>query len=77
MEDEADQLLRDALMELFDNHSDPIEIIKWPEIYQQLEDATDRCEDVADDSGRLRRVLALRSHNWAAPALARQQRRGY
>ena len=27
---------------------EPIEIIKWKEIYETLETATDRCEDVAD-----------------------------
>ena len=48
LENEADQVLRSALMELFDNHTDAVEIIKWREIYEQLETATDRCEDVAD-----------------------------
>jgi predicted phosphate transport protein (TIGR00153 family) len=48
LENEADQVLRAALMELFDNHTDPVEIIKWREIYEQLETATDRCEDLAD-----------------------------
>lgn len=48
LENEADQVLRSALMELFDNSTDPVEIIKWREIYEQLETATDRCEDVAN-----------------------------
>jgi predicted phosphate transport protein (TIGR00153 family) len=48
LENEADQVLREALMELFDNHTNPVEIIKWREIYEQLESATDRCEDVAN-----------------------------
>lgn len=48
LENEADQVLRSALMELFDDSTDPVEIIKWREIYEQLETATDRCEDVAN-----------------------------
>ena len=48
LENEADQVLRAALMELFDNNKDAVEIIKWREIYEQLETATDRCEDVAN-----------------------------
>ncbi len=48
LENEADQVLRRALMELFDDNTDAVEIIKWREIYEQLETATDRCEDVAN-----------------------------
>lgn len=48
LENEADQVYREALMDLFDNHTDAVEIIKLREIYDQLEGATDRCEDVAN-----------------------------
>ena len=49
LENEADVLLRYALAELFDeSKEDVMEIIKWREIYEQLETATDRCEDVAN-----------------------------
>ena len=52
LENEADVLLRNALAELFDDSKkdvqDVLEIIKWREIYEQLESATDRCEDVAN-----------------------------
>jgi hypothetical protein len=34
--------------ELFDNSTDMAHIIKWREIYQYMESATDRCEDVAN-----------------------------
>ena len=37
-----------ALAALFENGHDPIFIIKWKDIYQELESATDRCEDVAN-----------------------------
>jgi predicted phosphate transport protein (TIGR00153 family) len=48
LENVADQVYRSALAELFDNITDIIEVIKWREIYEQMEIATDRCEDVAD-----------------------------
>ncbi len=48
LENEADNLLREAMAELFDREKDPIAVIKWKEIYEDLETATDRCEDVAD-----------------------------
>jgi predicted phosphate transport protein (TIGR00153 family) len=48
LENTADQLLRDSLAELFDREADPIEVIKWKEIYETMEIVTDRCEDVAN-----------------------------
>ena len=48
LENEGDALLRDALGKLFRSEKDPITLIKWKEIYELLESATDRCEDVAN-----------------------------
>lgn len=48
LENRIDRGFRDALGKLFDDFKDPILIIKWKEIYQHLEDASDRCEDVAN-----------------------------
>lgn len=48
LENEADDVHHAAMAELFDSDKDAIEIIKWREIYQHMEDATDRGEDVAD-----------------------------
>jgi|SRR3990172_1222731 len=48
LENEADDVLRSALAELFDNGADAIRIIKWREIYEQLEGSTDRGEDISD-----------------------------
>lgn len=48
LENEADLILRNAIGELFENEIDARNIIKWKEIYENLENATDRCEDVAD-----------------------------
>ena len=49
LENEADQHFREAMTDLFTaDNPDPIEIIKWREIYEILEAATDRGEDVAN-----------------------------
>ena len=48
LENTADNLLRDSLAALFDEQGDPIEVIKWKEIYETMEIVTDRCEDVAN-----------------------------
>ena len=48
LENEADTILRRAVARLFDEEKDAITIIKWKEIYEALESAADRCEDVAN-----------------------------
>ena len=48
LEHEADRVHQDAIVELFDQERDPIAVIKWKEIFDFLEAATDRCEDVAN-----------------------------
>jgi predicted phosphate transport protein (TIGR00153 family) len=47
-ENEGDRIEQHALASLFENGQDPIYIIKWKDIYEELESATDRCEDVAN-----------------------------
>ncbi len=49
LENDMDRTFRDALGMLFtDFKDDAIMVIKWKEIYEHLEDAGDRCEDVAN-----------------------------
>lgn len=48
LENEADRVMRDAISTLFDQEKDPIAVIKWKEIYENFEEGTDRCEDVAN-----------------------------
>ncbi|HSP33335.1 MAG TPA: DUF47 family protein [Thermoanaerobaculia bacterium] len=48
IENEADRVYKDALGRLFDEEKDPIQVIKWKEVLSLLEQATDRCEDVAN-----------------------------
>lgn len=48
LENEADRVSREAISRLFDEEKDPIQLIKWKEIYETLEKATDKCEDAAN-----------------------------
>jgi predicted phosphate transport protein (TIGR00153 family) len=48
LENQADSLLRRALADLFRSGADPLTIIKWKEILDLIETATDRAEDVAN-----------------------------
>jgi predicted phosphate transport protein (TIGR00153 family) len=48
LENESDRVHQDAVRRLFEEERDPIAIIKWKEILDFLEAATDRCEDVAN-----------------------------
>ena len=48
LEEEVDGILRRAIQNLFDTERDPIRVIKYKEVYEFLELAADRCEDVAD-----------------------------
>jgi predicted phosphate transport protein (TIGR00153 family) len=48
LENAADDIYRKAIGSLFENGAAPLEVIKWLDIYDLLESATDRCEDVAN-----------------------------
>ena len=48
LENEADRTHQQAVSRLFDDERDPIVVMKWKEMLDFLEDATDRCEDVAN-----------------------------
>jgi predicted phosphate transport protein (TIGR00153 family) len=48
LENEADDLYRQAVAGLFEGAHPVLEITKWKEIYETLEAVTDRCEDVAN-----------------------------
>ncbi len=48
LENLADHVQRDAMAKLFTNGVNAVDIIKWKEIYETLEEATDQGEDVAD-----------------------------
>jgi uncharacterized protein len=48
LENSADDVHDEALRRLFEEERDAINIIKWKEVLDLLEEATDRCEDVAN-----------------------------
>ena len=48
LENEGDQIVRRAIADLFKNGQDPVEVIKWKDLYALLEEAIDTCEDAAN-----------------------------
>lgn len=48
LESKGDKLYRLEVAKLFEEEKNPIEIIKWKEILEHLEEALDRCEDLSD-----------------------------
>jgi len=48
IEDEADNIFRSAVQNLFVSETNAIEVLKWKEIYEYLENTLDACEDVAN-----------------------------
>lgn len=48
LEEEGDAVFHDAIGRLFSPGADPLEVIKWKELYDKMEDALDQCEDVGN-----------------------------
>lgn len=48
LENIADSIYRTAISRLFKEEKDPVNIIKWKDIYETLEDTLDACEHLAD-----------------------------
>lgn len=48
LENEADDVYFRGMADLFKNTDDAVKIIKWKELYEILENATDRCESVGN-----------------------------
>jgi uncharacterized protein Yka (UPF0111/DUF47 family) len=48
LENEGDFIGRTAVAKLFEGDPNPLDVIKWNGIYDTLENAIDRCEDVAN-----------------------------
>src|SRR3990172_9162841 len=47
LENEGDMLLKHAMIKLFENAQSTLEVIKWKEVYETVEKAIDKCEDLA------------------------------
>jgi predicted phosphate transport protein (TIGR00153 family) len=48
LEDEGDDIARAAISDLFGGGTDAIDLVRWKDIHEQLEDAVDACENAAD-----------------------------
>ena len=48
LENEGDDIYHAAIAELFHEERDPMTVLKWKEVYEKLEAAVDRCENVAN-----------------------------
>lgn len=48
IEEQADRLYEKSIRELYKNQKDPVEIIKWSNIYQTVENCFDECENIAE-----------------------------
>jgi uncharacterized protein Yka (UPF0111/DUF47 family) len=48
LEEEGDAIYHAAVGALFDGTPDPLQVIKWKELYDKLEEAMDECEDVSN-----------------------------
>ena len=48
LENEGDRIARQAVAELFKNGQNPMDVIKWKDVYALLEKAIDACEDAAN-----------------------------
>jgi len=48
LENEGDRLHRRAVHALFTQEMDPLEVLKWREVYERMESALDACEHVAN-----------------------------
>jgi len=57
LEEEGDAVYHDAMGKLFADSGDAIEVIKWKDLYDKVEDALDRCEDV----GNVLQSIALKN----------------
>jgi len=57
LEEEGDALYHEAMEVLFSSGTNPIDVIKWKELYDKIEDAIDQCDDV----GSVLRSISLKN----------------
>jgi predicted phosphate transport protein (TIGR00153 family) len=48
LENESDRICRALIAQLFEEEKDPVQIIKWKEVFEVVEAAVDKCEDVSN-----------------------------
>jgi predicted phosphate transport protein (TIGR00153 family) len=57
LEEEGDAVYHEAMGRLFNEGGDALEVIKWKDLYDKIEDALDQCEDV----GNVLQSIALKN----------------
>ena len=57
LEEEGDAVYHEAMGALFAEGGDPLEVVKWKDLYDKIEDALDQCEDV----GNVLQSIALKN----------------
>ena len=57
LEEEGDAIYHEAMGKLFAEGGDALEVIKWKDLYDKIEDALDKCEDV----GNVLQSIALKN----------------
>ncbi|HEY0529767.1 MAG TPA: DUF47 family protein [Gemmatimonadaceae bacterium] len=57
LEEEGDAIYHDAMGVLFAEGGDALEVVKWKDLYDKIEDALDQCEDV----GNVLQSIALKN----------------
>lgn len=53
LENEGDNILKNAIAKLFNDNMNALDVIKWKEIYENLESAIDMCESIANTIGAI------------------------
>ncbi len=48
-EEEGDAVAAEAISQLFEGRPNPIDVLRWKTLYDQLEEALDACEDIANE----------------------------
>jgi uncharacterized protein len=57
LEEEGDAVYHEAMGDLFGEGGDTLEVVKWKDLYDKIEDALDQCEDV----GNVLQSIALKN----------------
>jgi uncharacterized protein len=53
LENDGDEINHNAVSRLYEGHIPPLEVMKWKELFDRVEKAIDKCEDVANTLARI------------------------
>lgn len=58
LENECDELYREAMLDLFSGKHEALDVVRWKDVYEQLELGVDRCQEVARLAEGLQQAIA-------------------